>query len=68
MPTHTKKIIELDSNNKCFHEFEYFSETKTAVLASGHMDVTLRTDGPFLGKIYDQGTDTFSDPPAEGGG
>ena len=63
-----KKIIELDSNNACFHEFEYSSETKAPVLAASHMDVTSRTDGPFLGKVYDQATDTFSDPPAEGGG
>ena len=61
-----KKIIELRSN-RCIHEFEYFGAT-APVLAASHMDVTSRTDGPFLGKVYDQATDTFSDPPAEGGG
>ncbi len=64
---HHKKIIELDSNNACIHEFEYFGAT-APVLAESHMDVTDRTDGPFLGKVYEQATDTFSDPPAEGGG
>ncbi len=62
---HIKKIIELDEGNRCFHEFEYQSETKAPVLAPGHMDVTARTDGPFLGKVYEAATDTFSDPPAE---
>lgn len=68
MPTHNHKIIELDSNNVCFHEFAYSSAVKAPVLAASHMDVTARTDGPFLGKVYDQTADTFSDPPADSGG
>ena len=60
---HTQKIIELDDNNCCFHEFEYRSESKAPVLSATHMDVTDRQDGPFIGKIYDPQTDTFSDPP-----
>ena len=64
MPNHSKKIIELDENNLCFHEFEYYSPSKAPVLAPSHMDVTSRTDGPFLGKVYEAATDTFSDPPA----
>ena len=55
-------FIELDSVGLCFSEFEYQGK-KRAVPSSKLMDVTARTDGPFLGKIYDANADTFSDPP-----
>ncbi len=61
-----KKLIGL-ADNIVIHEFEYFGNDRP-VLAASHMDVTARTDGPFLGKVYDQTADTFSDPPAESGG
>ena len=57
-----KKIIQLDDVGFCFHEFEYIGQ-RQPVLAANHMDVTARNDGPFLGKIYDRTSDTFSDPP-----
>ena len=56
-----KRIIEIDADSRCFHEFEYMGHSEP-VLDAGHMDVTARTDGPFRGKIYDSTTDTFSDP------
>ena len=58
----TKKIIELDSDSCCCHEFSYYGHSEPTMAAS-HMDVTARNDGPFLGKIYDRTSDTFSDPP-----
>ena len=57
-----KKIAEIDAEGRCFHEFEVHSK-RTITLAASHVDVTARNDGPFLGRIYDSTTDTFSDPP-----
>ena len=60
---HRKKLIERDTNGVCFNEFEHISASHPPVLAATHMDVTSRNDGPFLGKVYDPNTDTFSLPP-----
>ena len=57
-----RKLIELE-NDLVVHEFEYFGEAAPR-LAANHMDVTSRTDGPFLGKVHDPDTDTFSFPTA----
>ena len=59
---HYRKIVQIDAEGRCYHEFEAYSK-ETVALGTSHMDVTDRTDGPFLGKIYDSTTDTFSDPP-----
>ena len=61
-----KTVVEIDGNGLCFHEFEVMSQGDI-VLAAGHMDVTSRNDGPFLGKIYNRIDDTWSDPPEESG-
>ena len=57
-----KKLIELDAGGRCFHEFEYRGQKKP-VLGAGHMDVTARSDGPFLGKVFNREADTFTLPP-----
>ena len=56
-----KKLIEV-RNGSVVHEFEVWRQEEI-VTAAVHMDVTARTDGPFIGKLYDAGADTFSDPP-----
>lgn len=61
-----KKIAEVDTDGLCFHEFEAHSKG-TITLAANHVDVTSRTGGPFLGKIYNRVDDTWSDPPEESG-
>ena len=57
-----KRIVEIDANGLCCHEFEYTGPDDPQ-LAASHLDVTSRTDGPFLGKIYNRVDDTWSDPP-----
>ncbi|MDE2667559.1 MAG: hypothetical protein OXI69_15570 [Acidobacteriota bacterium] len=59
-----RKIVEINADNICFHEFDYRGREEP-VLAANHVDVTGRTDGPFLGKVYDRNTDAWSDPPKE---
>ena len=56
-----KKLIEV-RNGSVVHEFEVWRQGGI-VLDPVHMDVTNRTDGPFIGKLYDAVADTFSDPP-----
>ncbi len=58
----TKKYAELDAAGICFHEFEYMAAEAPQSVPAGLMDVTARTDGPWLGKIYDAQTDTFAWP------
>ena len=59
-----KLLIEIDANGFVFSEFEVFrNDGKEIVLAPTHVDVTDRTDGPWLGKIYDSQADTFAGPP-----
>ena len=57
-----KKIIEMDSDNRCFHEFSYYGHSEP-IMAASHLDVTARSDGPFLGQIYNRELDSFSYPP-----
>ena len=59
-----KIYIQIDAAGRCFHELEYLGSDPPQAGAD-LMDVTARTDGPFLGKIYDAESDTFSDPPEE---
>ena len=54
--------VEVTINNLVVHEYTY-NGPDDPVLRTGQKDVTTRTDGPFINKIYDAGTDTFSDPP-----
>ena len=56
-----KKLIEV-RNGSVVHEFDVWRKGEIA-LDPVHMDVTARTDGPFIGKLYDAVADTFSDPP-----
>ena len=56
-----KKLIEV-RDGKVVHEFDVWRDGEI-VVGSVHMDVTARTDGPFIGKLYDAVADTFSDPP-----
>ena len=56
-----KKLIEVRGGS-VVHEFDVWRQGEI-VLAPAHMDVTDRTDGPFIGKLYDSTADTFSDPP-----
>ena len=56
-----KKLIEV-RDGSVVHEFEVWRQGGI-VTAAVHMDVTNRTDGPFIGKLYDAVVDTFSDPP-----
>ena len=59
---HRKEYAQINSEGRCFHEFEYMGE-KAPAAGAELMDVTARGDGPFIGKIYDEASDTFSDPP-----
>ena len=61
-----KKYIQLDAKT-CVHEVEYTGRLAPEAPA-GLMDVTARTDGPWLGKVYDEESDTFSAPPPEESG
>ena len=56
-----KKLIEV-RDGSVVHELDVWKQAEI-VLSPVHMDVTSRTDGPFIGKLYDSVTDTFSDPP-----
>ena len=56
-----KKLIEV-RDGVVVHEFEVWRQGGI-VPNSVHMDVTDRTDGPFIGKLYDSTTSVFSDPP-----
>ncbi len=58
---HSKKYVQLDANGLCFHEIEY-AGAQAPVVGADLMDVTDRTDGPWLGKVYDVATDTFAWP------
>ena len=58
---HQKKYIQLDAKGRCFHEIEYQGESPPKV-GPGLLDVTDRTDGPWLGKVYTLATDTFAWP------
>ena len=58
-----KTFIQINGENQVFHEFTYEGSPKVA--GPELTDVTDRSDGPFIGKIYDLNTDTFSDPPEE---
>ena len=58
---HLKKYIQINAEGRCFSEFTY--EGQREPVASGRLrDVTARADGPWLGKIYDAVSDTFSWP------
>ncbi|MCY4584890.1 MAG: hypothetical protein OXB98_02515 [Bryobacterales bacterium] len=57
----TKKYIQLDAEGICFHELEYAGQ-KPPRTGPELMDVTSRTDGPWLGKIYDRAADAFAWP------
>ena len=57
-----KRYIQLDANRICFHDLRY-EGARSPQVGPELVDVTARTDGPFLGKIYDAQSDTFSDPP-----
>ena len=59
-----KVIAEIDASGLCFHVFAYQGQD-LPVLAANHVDVTTRTEGPFLGKVYDRKTDTWSALPDE---
>ena len=59
-----KKFIEMNADGRVFNELEYQSQVMPQV-GPELTDVTDRQDGPFIGKIYDAQTDTFSDPPEE---
>ena len=59
-----KKYVQLDAAGICYHELEYHGAAAPDAGAD-LMDVTARTDGPWLGKVYDDHSDTFSDPPEE---
>ena len=59
-----KKFIEMDAEGRVFNELEYNGQVPP-VAGPELTDVTDRQDGPFIGKIYDPETDTFSDPPEE---
>ena len=56
-----KTLIEVQ-NGSVVHEFDVWRQGEIT-LSPVHMDVTDRTDGPFIGKLYDAVADTFSDPP-----
>ena len=58
-----KTFIQINAENQVFHEFTYEGPPKVA--GADLTDVTDRGDWPFIGKIYDAQTDTFSDPPEE---
>lgn len=58
---HYRRLVELDDEGRCCHELEYMGSAAPPSTA-GLMDVTARTDGPWLGKVYDAGSDTFSYP------
>ena len=58
---HQKKYIQLDAGGICFHELEY-SGVEPPRAGSDLMDVTDRTDGPWLGKKYDRDANTFAWP------
>ena len=60
-----KNYIQLDPTNRVVNELEYTSAAKPANPGPELTDVTDRQDGPFIGKIYDPDSDTFSDPPEE---
>ena len=61
---HRKMYIQLDSAGICFHEFEY-SGSKAPKAGAALIDVTSRSDGPWLGKKYDAKAGTFSWPAPE---
>ncbi len=61
-----RKVVESDADGVCVHEFEYWGDASPA-LAAGHMDVSARADGPFVGKVYDTDGDRFTDAPAKEG-
>ena len=58
---HSKKYVQLNAAGICFHEFEYTGRRAPRAGAE-LMDVTARTDGPWLGKQYDAASDTFAWP------
>ena len=58
-----KTLIEV-RNGSVVHEFDVWRQAEV-VPSPVHMDVTNRTDGPFIGKLYDSNTGIFSDPPPE---
>ena len=58
---HVKRFIQIDAKGRCYHEVEYLGEA-TPQAPAGLMDVTARTDGPWLGKVYDKARDTFAWP------
>lgn len=58
----TKKYVELDAAGICFHEVEYMAAEAPQSVPAGLIDVTVRADGPWLGKKYDRAADTFSWP------
>lgn len=58
---HRKKYIQLDADNRCYHELEYLG-AEPPKAGAGLVDVTSRTDGPWLGKVYDPQAGTFAWP------
>lgn len=58
---HRKTYIQLDANNRCYHELEYQGADPPKA-GAGLVDVTSRTDGPWLGKVYDPQAGTFAWP------
>ena len=58
---HRKKYIQLDADEICYHELEYMGGEEPRPPAD-LIDVTSRTDGPWLGKVYDRAADTFAWP------
>ena len=59
-----RRYIQIESDVRVGSEFEYRGQLEPQA-GLELMDVTDRQDGPFIGKIYDAQTDTFSDPPEE---
>ena len=58
---HHKKFVQLDGAGLCVNELEYFGQA-APVANQALLDVTARSDGPFLGKVYDAQADTFAWP------
>lgn len=59
-----KRYIQIEGGT-VISEFKFQSENRQPVPNPALMDVTDRAGGPFIGKLYDAETDTFSDPPPE---
>ena len=56
-----KRFVKLDTDNRVVGYLEY--KDVRGGWNPGLLDVTARSDGPWLGKVYDQASDTFSCPP-----